>query len=73
MADTAATSELTKYWASGTVCQMSMKDWIVGNNGIQVNSPCTSGSVLSDEASMTHSGARTNTDSSVSVTYRKIR
>jgi hypothetical protein len=43
-------SELTKYWASGTVCQMSMKDWNVGDAGIQVNSPCTSGSVFSDEA-----------------------
>lgn len=73
VADTATISELTKYCASGTVCQMSMKDWIVGEDGIQVNSPCTSGSVFSDEASMTYSGASTNTDSSVSVTYRKSR
>lgn len=73
VADTATTSEVTKYWASGTVCQMSMKDWIVGDDGNQVNSPCTSGSVFSDEASMTYSGAATNTDSRVSVTYRKAR
>src|SRR3954452_16157769 len=66
-------SELAKYRASGTVCQMSTNGRSVGWLGHQVKSPWTSPSGFTDVVIITYSGTRVNRARPTTTTTRNTR